>query len=41
VDLDESLYGDDSIEGGLDSIVLNPVVSTISKWWTFKLLRWG
>jgi hypothetical protein len=40
VDLDEILYGDDDIEGNLDSILLNPVASTIPKWWTFKLLWW-
>jgi hypothetical protein len=40
VDLDEILYGVDDIEDDLDSILLNPVASTISKWWTFKLLRW-
>jgi hypothetical protein len=40
VDLDEILYGDDDIEGDLDSIILNPLASTISKWWTFKYLRW-
>jgi hypothetical protein len=34
VDLDEILYGDD-----LDFMLFNPVASTISKWWTFKLLR--
>jgi hypothetical protein len=27
VDLDEMLYGDDDIEGDLDSILLNPVAS--------------
>jgi hypothetical protein len=40
VDLDEILYGDDDIEGDLDSILLNPVASSIPKWRTFKLLRW-
>jgi hypothetical protein len=40
VDLDEILYGDDDIEGDLDSIPLNPVASSIPKWRTFKLLRW-
>jgi hypothetical protein len=39
VDLDEILYGDDDIEGDLDCMLFNPVASTISKWWTFKLLR--
>jgi hypothetical protein len=41
VDLDEILYGDDDIEDDLDSILLNPVASTISKWRTFKILRWA
>jgi hypothetical protein len=41
VDLDEILYGDDDIEDDLDSILLNPVASTISKWRTFKFLRWA
>jgi hypothetical protein len=40
VDLDEILYGDDDIEGGLDFIALNPVASTTSKWRTYELLRW-
>jgi hypothetical protein len=31
VDLDEVLYGGDDIEDDLDSILLNPVNSTISK----------
>jgi hypothetical protein len=31
VDLDEILYGSDDIEDDLDSILLNPVASTISK----------
>jgi hypothetical protein len=39
VDLDEILYGDDDIEDDLDSMLLNPVASTISKWRTFKCLR--
>jgi hypothetical protein len=38
VNLDEILYGDD-FERDLNSILLNPLASTISKWWTFKLLR--
>jgi hypothetical protein len=29
VDLDEILYGDDDIEDDLDSILFNPVASTI------------
>jgi hypothetical protein len=41
VDLDEMLYGGDDIEEDLDSILLNPVASTISKWQTFKFLRWA
>jgi hypothetical protein len=41
VDLDEILYGGDGIEYYLDHILLNPVVSTIPKWRTFKLLRWA
>jgi hypothetical protein len=40
VDLDEILYGGDDIEDNLDSILLNPVASTISKWRTFKVLWW-
>jgi hypothetical protein len=34
------LYGDDDTEGDLDSILLNPIASTIPKWWMFKLLWW-
>jgi hypothetical protein len=41
VDLDEILYGGDGIEDDLDSILLNTLASTISKWRTFKLLRWA
>jgi hypothetical protein len=41
VDLDEILYGGDDSEDDLDSILLNPVASTISKWRTFKFLRWA
>jgi hypothetical protein len=37
VDLDEILFGGDDIEDDLDSILLNTVASTISKWRTFKL----
>jgi hypothetical protein len=33
------LDGGDDIECDLDSILLNPVASNISKWRTFKLLR--
>jgi hypothetical protein len=25
----------------LDSILLNPVTLTISKWWMFKFMRWA
>jgi hypothetical protein len=38
--LDEILYGGDDIEDDLDSILLDSVSSIISKWLTFKLLRW-
>jgi hypothetical protein len=41
VDLDEILYGDDGIEGDIDSILLNFVASTLPNWRTFKLLRWA
>jgi hypothetical protein len=41
VDLDEILYGGDDIEDDLNSILFNRVASTISKWRTFKLLRWA
>jgi hypothetical protein len=40
MDLDEILYEGDDIEGDLDFILINPIDSTIPKWWTFKLLRW-
>jgi hypothetical protein len=40
VDLDEILYGYGDIEDNLDSILLNPLASTIPKWRAFKLLRW-
>jgi hypothetical protein len=33
----EILYGGDGIEDGLDSMLLNPVASTISKWRRLKL----
>jgi hypothetical protein len=39
VDLGEILYGGDGIEDDLDSILLNPVTSTVPKRRTFKLLR--
>jgi hypothetical protein len=29
-----------AIEGDLNSIIFNPLASTIPKWQTFKLLRW-
>jgi hypothetical protein len=38
--MDDILYGEDGIEGDLDSILLSPVASTIPKWRTFILLRW-
>jgi hypothetical protein len=41
VDLDEIVYEGDDIEDDLVSILLNPVASTISKWRTFKVLRWA
>jgi hypothetical protein len=41
VNLDDILYGAHDIEDDLDSIILNPVASTISKWRTFKVLRWA
>jgi hypothetical protein len=40
-DLERILYGGNGIEYYLDCIQFNPVASTIPKWWTFKLLRWG
>jgi hypothetical protein len=40
VDLDEIFYGGDDTEDDLDSILFNPIASTIPKWQTFKLLRW-
>jgi hypothetical protein len=39
--LDDILYGGDNTECDLDSILLNPVASTISIWRTFKFLRWA
>jgi hypothetical protein len=39
VEMNEILYGDGDIEDVLDSMLFNPVASTISKWWAFKLLR--
>jgi hypothetical protein len=41
VNLDKILYGGDEIEDDLDSMLFNPVASTISKLRTFKLLRWA
>jgi hypothetical protein len=38
VDLDE-MYENDDTEDGLDSMMFNPVASTISKWRMYKLLR--
>jgi hypothetical protein len=40
VDLNEILYGGDDIEDDLDSILINPVATTIRTRQTFKLLRW-
>jgi hypothetical protein len=39
VDLYKLLYGDDGFEDDLDSMLFNPIASTISKCLTFKLLR--
>jgi hypothetical protein len=39
VELLEVLYGRDDTEGDLDSMLLIPAPSTISKWRTFKLLK--
>jgi hypothetical protein len=39
--LDEVLYGGDDIEDDLNSILFNPVASTILKWRTFKRMRWA
>jgi hypothetical protein len=36
-----NFYGSDDIEDDLDSILFNPVASTMSKWRKFKLLRWA
>jgi hypothetical protein len=41
VDLDKILYEGDDIEDDLDSILLNPIASTISKWRTFRVPRWA
>jgi hypothetical protein len=41
VDLDDILYGGDDTEDDLDSILLNHVASTTSKWRKLKLLRWA
>jgi hypothetical protein len=40
VDLDEILFGGDSIEYYLDYIIFNLVALTVPKWRTFKVLRW-
>jgi hypothetical protein len=40
VDLDGILYGHVDVEEGRDSILLNPIASTITKWLTFKLPSW-
>jgi hypothetical protein len=39
LDFDEILCGDCDTEDDLDSMLFNPVASTVSKWRTFKLLR--
>jgi hypothetical protein len=41
VDLDKGSHERDDIEGDIDSLLLNPVASTIPKWLTFNLLRWA
>jgi hypothetical protein len=41
MDLDEILYGGDDVEGDLESILFSSIASTISKWRTFKFLRWA
>jgi hypothetical protein len=40
VDLDGILYGHVDVEEDRDSILLNPIASTITKWLTFELLSW-
>jgi hypothetical protein len=40
MDLNEILYGDGDIEGGVDSILLNHIASTFRILWMFVLLRW-
>jgi hypothetical protein len=40
VDFYEIQYGGHAIEGDLDAVLSNPVLSTIPKWRTFKLLTW-
>jgi hypothetical protein len=39
VNLDGILYGDDDTEDDLNSMLFNPIASSISKRQTFKLLR--
>jgi hypothetical protein len=39
--MNKILYEDDDTEDYLDSILLNPVALTISKWRTFKFQRWA
>jgi hypothetical protein len=41
VDLDEILFEGDNIKDDLDFVLFNPVASTVSKWRTFKLVRWA
>jgi hypothetical protein len=36
----EIQYGGHAIEGDLETVLINPVPSTIPKWRMFKLLRW-
>jgi hypothetical protein len=40
IDFYEIQYGGHAIEGDLDAVLYNPLISTIPKWQTFKLLRW-
>jgi hypothetical protein len=41
MDLDEIMYECDNIEDDLDSILVSPAASSISKWRMFKVLRWA
>jgi hypothetical protein len=40
VDFYEIQWGGHAIEGDIDAVLFNPVLSAIPKWRTFKLLRW-